>query len=65
MLDIGFGLIFYHILKWFLGGAFVLFVLVPFVINLFNGRGWLANVKTVGVVVGAILSLGFGKHSEK
>jgi hypothetical protein len=44
--DIGFGLVLYRILMWLLYPLAILIVL-PFFVNLFNGRGYGHNFKVI------------------
>ena len=63
MFSLGLGLLLYHVLYYVTGVLFVLFVVVPFLMNIFDGRGYGYNVKVVGGAIGKILRLGFGKRT--
>lgn len=59
------GLLLFHLLYWFLPVLFVLFVVLPWFMGLFNGKGYGYNVGEVGHGVLWVLSAGFKKRPEK
>jgi hypothetical protein len=64
MVNIAFGLLLFHLLYWLVPVLFFLFVVVPFVMNLFDGRGYGYSVKEVGHGILWFLSLGFKKRTK-
>jgi len=57
-------LLLYHFLQWVFPIFFVLFVVVPWFMGIFNGKGYGFNVKEVGHGCIYVLSLGFKKRSN-
>lgn len=62
MMDIAFGLLMYQILSVLVPILLVVFVVVPFVCNLFNGDGYWTNVRYVWGGLASLLSMGFSKR---
>lgn len=62
MFSLGLGLLLYHFLYYVVGILFFLFVVVPFLMNVYGGRGYVYNLKVVAGAVGSFLSLGFRKR---
>ena len=66
MFEIGFGLMFYHFVN-FLITILLVVLIVPFIANMVDGRGYGYNFKVIwgGVfeVLGHILSLGIRKRN--
>jgi hypothetical protein len=66
MFEIGFGIVLYHIIT-FLFALLIMLLLVPFIANMIDGRGYWYNFKVIwgGVfeVLGHILSLGIRKRN--
>jgi hypothetical protein len=59
MFDIGFGLLLYKILMWIVVPLFV----IPFVVNLFNGKGYGRNFKVIWGGFWRFLSFGVRKRN--
>jgi hypothetical protein len=61
MFQIGFGLLLYHLLHWFLVALLVVF-LVPFLMNIADGKGYGYNFKKVWGGIFWFLRLGVEKR---
>lgn len=64
MFSIAFGFLFYHFLVWFVPILFVLFVVVPWFMGLFNAKGYAHNAGEVWHGCLWVLSAGFKKRPE-
>ena len=61
MFSIGFGLLLYKILNWLLY-FLVPMLVIPFLVNLWGGKGYFFYAGKMWRFVGHTLSLGFFKH---
>ena len=61
MISIGFGLLLYKILTWLLY-FLVPMLVIPFLVNLWGGKGYFHYAGTMWRFVGHTLSLGLFKH---
>jgi len=64
VVNIAFGLLLFHLLYWLVPVLVFLFVVVPFFMNLFDGRGYGYNVGQVWHGCVYVLSLGFKKRVQ-
>ena len=60
MLSIGFGLILYHVLVILI----FIFLVIPFIMNLIDGKGYWFNVNKVWQGFTWVFRKGFGKREE-
>ncbi len=61
MFSVGFGLLLYRILLWLLY-PFTVLIVLPFVVNLFNGHGYGHNFKVIWGAVWRFLCFGVRKR---
>jgi hypothetical protein len=59
--DIGFGLVLYRILMWLLY-PFIFLIVLPFVVNFFNGKGYGHNFKVIWGGFWGIIRFGVRKR---
>jgi hypothetical protein len=64
MFHFAFGLLLFHLLWLLVPTVFFLFVVVPFFMNLFDGKGYGYNAGRVWHGVRWFLSLGFKRRSQ-